>query len=321
MTVVTMWDEDVLWEKTKLYVVRAAGEEQEGPTFPFWSILALELLARTVLASVHPALLAHPQDGSNVMYAFGYGEPARPRSIPAVTVFRRCALVVEDFTDGDVNGATGLIELRNEELHSGGTPFAGLKSGVWLADYYRLCQILLAALKKDLGDLFSEEEAGAAGQMIAGAAEALEAEVKQYVAQTAAEFKKLEEDDQKKRFEAAARVVDGRHAQAITPADIGVEVECPACGAKAWMSGELVRAGEPQAGEESIVQEIVKIPTLLECAACGLRISGHGRMHAIGHGGFFTGQLSEDPASFYKIEFDISDIDLAQLYEDDYGND
>jgi len=56
-----------------------------------------------------------------------------------------------------------------------------LKTGVWLADYYRLCQILLGALGKELGDLFTDEEAGAAETMIAAAAEALESEVKQYV--------------------------------------------------------------------------------------------------------------------------------------------
>src|SRR6185312_3684295 len=162
MTVTTAWDQDVLWEKTKLYVARAASEEQEGPLFPFWSILALELLARTVLASIHPALLAHPQDGGNVLYAFGFGQPTRPRSIPAATVFRRCAVIIDDFTEGDVNGAIGLIELRNEELHSGGTPFAGLKTGVWLPDYYRLASTLLAALGKTLVDLFGEEEARAA---------------------------------------------------------------------------------------------------------------------------------------------------------------
>jgi hypothetical protein len=67
VTTATSWDDDVLWEKTKLYVARASREEQEGPLFPFWSILALELLARTVLASVHPALLAHRQAGSNLL--------------------------------------------------------------------------------------------------------------------------------------------------------------------------------------------------------------------------------------------------------------
>jgi len=44
-------------------------------------------------------------------------------------------------------------------------------------------------------------------------------------------------------------------------------------------------------------------------------------MHVIGLGGLFTGELREDPASFYNIEFDISDVDLSQLYEEEYGND
>lgn len=87
------------------------------------------------------------------------------------------------------------------------------------------------------------------------------------------------------------------------------------------MTGEFVRSGEPQAGDDAIVQEMVKIPTGLQCPACGLSLSGHGRLHAVGLGGLFTGQLREDPASFYNIEFDLSDVDLADLYEPDYGND
>jgi hypothetical protein len=87
------------------------------------------------------------------------------------------------------------------------------------------------------------------------------------------------------------------------------------------MTGELVRVGEPQASEDAIVQEIVKVPTALECFACGLRLAGHGRLHAVGLGGLFVGELHEDPASFYNIEFDLSDVDLSELYEPDYGND
>jgi hypothetical protein len=280
------------------------------------------LLARTVVASVHPALLADPQqEGANLLYAFGFGQPKRLRSVPAATVFRRCAVVVDDFTDGDVNGAIGLIELRNEELHSGGTPFAGLKTGVWLSNYYRLTEILLRNLGKDLEDLFSEEEAQAARTMIAAAAEALESEVKQYIAEVRAAFEALGPEEQARRLAFGARVIGDRAEKAVAATDLGVIVECPACGGKAWVSGEFVRAGEPQAGEEFIVQEIVKIPTGLECPACGLTLSGHGRMHVIGHGGFFTGQLHEDPKSFYNIEFDISDVDLSELFEPEYGND
>jgi hypothetical protein len=316
----TIWDFDVLWEKTKLYVARAASEQQEGSLFPFWSILALELLARSVLASVHPALLADPKEGSNLLYAFGHGQPERLRSVPAATVFRRCSVVVDDFTEGDVSGAIGLIDLRNEELHTGGAPFASLKTGVWLADYYRLCEILLRALGKELENLFTEEEARAAVTMIAAAAEALESEVKEYIADTRSAFRELPPEEQERRLAHAAAMTEELARRAVFPADLGLVIDCPACGGKAWVSGEFVRAGEPQAGEEFIVQEIVKIPTGLDCASCGLKLSGHGRMHVIGHGGLYTGQIEEDPASFYNIEFDISQVDLSQLYEEEYGN-
>jgi hypothetical protein len=317
----TIWDFDALWEKTKLYAARASSEEQEGALFPFWSILALELLARTVLSSIHPALLADPKDGANLLYAFGHGQPEHLRSVPAATVFRRCAVVVDDFTEGDAKGAIGLIELRNEELHSGGTPFAGLKTGVWLADYYRLCEILLRDIGKGLDELFSAEEASAAMTMIASAAEALESEVKQYVADTRSVFGKLPAEERERRLAHAIEVTEELARRAVLPAEIGLVIDCPACGGKAWISGEVVRTGEPQAGEEFIVREVVKIPTALECASCGLKLSGHGRMHVVGHGGLFTGQIEEDPATYYNIEFDISQIDLSELFEEEYGND
>ena len=44
----------------------------------------------------------------------GTESPSRQRSIPAVTVFRRCVIVVEEFTESDAKGAIGLIELRNQ---------------------------------------------------------------------------------------------------------------------------------------------------------------------------------------------------------------
>jgi hypothetical protein len=317
----TVWDEDLLWEKAKLYVERARNEDQSGPWFPFWSILALELLGRAVLASVHPALLADPREGEHILYAFGYGAPKRPRSIAAWTVFNRCSKVVEDFTEGDAAGAISLIELRNEELHSGGTPFAGLSTGVWLADYYRLCQILLSALGKELDDLFGEDDARAAETMIAGAAEEIEGEVKGEIAARRTSLEALSSEEQAERRIAARAFVDRNTSELQTAATVGFETPCPACESPAWMSGELVRLGDPQAHEDVIVQEAIKIPTRLQCAACGLDLIGHGRLHAAGRGGLFSAELSEDPASFYNIQFDLSDVDLAELYEPDYGND
>jgi hypothetical protein len=314
------WESDALWEKTKLFAARAEREEQEGVLFPFWSILALELLARTVVANVHPVLLADPREAENLLYVFGLGELRRPRSIPATTVFRRCRHIVENFTEADLNGAVGLIELRNEELHSGGTPFEGLATAAWLADYYRICRLLLTALDRDLEELFGPEQAGAAEQMIEAAAARLVSETQEDVAAFRRSFRDLEKSEKRQRREDGAAWITKHESNSWTPQLIGKIVECPACERPGWMTGEYVRSGEPVADEDSIVQEIVKIPTRLECRVCGLEINGHGRLHAIGLGGLFTGQLREDPVSYFQIEFEPTEEDLAKYFEPDYGN-
>jgi hypothetical protein len=317
----TIWEPDALWEKARLYAARASGEEQEGPLFAFWSILALELLGRTVVASVHPALLADPQSPENLMYAFGLGRVEKPKSVPAATVFRRCRKIVEDFTEADLRGTLALIELRNEELHSGGTPFEGMKTSAWLADYYRLCQLLLESINRRLGDMFGEEQAAAAQQMIEGVAEQLQAEVLEHVAEQRRAFERLDETAREERRSTGAATLKQRVIDAMAPNLLGKVVPCPACSTDAWLSGEFVRAGDPIADEDAIVQEIVKVPTRLDCFTCGLEVFGNGRLHAVDLGGLFAGQMREDPKSYYQIEFDPSEIDLSEYYEPDYGND
>jgi hypothetical protein len=318
--VLTGWQPDELWERTRLYAARAAREEQAGALFPFWSILALELLGRTVVSSVHPVLLADPQDADNLLYACGVVSLVRPRSVPSATVFRRCVKIVDNFTEADLKGTLGLIELRNEELHSGGTPFEGLRTSAWLADYFRICAVLLRHLGKDLADLFGPEQALAAERMIAAAMEELETEMRSYVAVLARRFQALDEQDWAARREAASRETLRRDNESWAPHQMGSVVPCPACGTEAWMTGELVRSGEPVTDEDAIVYEIIKIPTRLECSACGLEVVGHERLHAIGLGGLFARQFREDPASFFNIEFDASDVDLSEYFEPDYGN-
>lgn len=314
------WTPETLWEKTKLFAARASNEEQEGNLFPFWSILALELLARTVVANVHPVLLADPQDGENLLYAFGFGDPRRPKSVPAATVFRRCAKIVDDFTDADVVGAIGLVDLRNAELHTGGTPFEGLPTAAWLADYYRICELLLRPLGHELEDLFGEEQAGAARQMVAGAAEQLISEMNELSAEHRRTFDALSARRQTKLRNDGAELIRQRTADSWAPQHMGKVVDCPSCGNPAWVTGEFIRSGEPVAEEDAIVREIVKIPTGLECPVCGLAIVGHGRLHALGLGGVFTGQVREDPVSFFDIEFEPTEEDFAKYFEPDYGN-
>jgi hypothetical protein len=311
---VTEWDADAIWQKAKLFVARAEAEEQEGALFPFWSILALELIGRAVLASVHPVLLADPRDPENILHVFDLGGAGRPRSVPAATVFRRCARIVDDFTDADIRSAAALIELRNEELHGGGTPFANLSTAVWLAEYYRISQLLLRALQRDLGDLFGAEQAKAAQMMIDAADEVLVSEVNEEVAVARRAFEQLSEQEQTTRRQAAARAVQTELDASWAPHRMGRTVDCPACASGAWIAGEFVRSGEPSAEDDAIVQEIVKLPTRLDCGACGLTLNGHNRLHALGLGGLYTGTLREDPISYFNIDMEGPEEDF------DYGN-
>ena len=93
-----IWSYDSLWQKTKTYVDRALAQERESDEFALWSALTLEFLARATLARVHPALLADPRTGANLLHVFGYGTLDSPKSIMAKTVFERCRVIVPEFT-------------------------------------------------------------------------------------------------------------------------------------------------------------------------------------------------------------------------------
>lgn len=315
------WDYESLWAKARLYVERASEQERDGSLYPFWSILALELLARATLASVHPALLADPREPSNMMFAFGYAQPRAPRSVAAKTVFLRCAQVVQEFTDDDVRSATALIEMRNEELHSGGTPFEGLGTSSWLIDHYRLCRILLTYLDKDLFELFGEEEARAAERIIEVQEKEILGEVKGTIASARKIWRALSGDERKQRRQSARMVLVATEGRALhSPNQAGKRIECPACKTAGWTTGEVVKTGRPRAGEDEILQTFTKLPTRFVCFACRLDLNGEAAMAAADLGNLFDIEIGEDPASFYGIATADS-VTAEDFFDDAYGND
>lgn len=163
------WSEDLFWNKATLYMARASSEQREGPLFAFWSILGLELLARAALAKVHPVLLADPLEGGDtIFYALGYGATKPPKSIPIRTVLARCQRVVPDFTKTEVDLCITWVNRRNEEVHTGAAAFEGWSTGLWLAEFYRICSLLVRFQGKELADLFGDEEGNGAKVMIGG---------------------------------------------------------------------------------------------------------------------------------------------------------
>jgi hypothetical protein len=268
------WDFDPLWQKAKLFAERAADEEREGPLFPFWSILSLELLARAALAKTHPALLADPTDHNNILYAFGLGNVKNPKSVPAKALFSRCSELIPEFTQDDRNKCMVYMDLRNQEVHTGTVALETLPAS-WLADYYRITKILLTHIGKSLVDLFGPEETPAAEKMIGEATKEKMADVNERLKKAATYFDVLTDDEKDE-----ARKASKRRARTILAGNYGKKVPCPICNAEAALIGEHVRSKEPQIEDDVIVQEIAVLPTEFECSSCRLKLEGHDAMQA-----------------------------------------
>lgn len=305
-----IWNYEGFWQKAKLYVARAGEEGKDKPLFAFWSSLTLELLARGALAHVHPALLADPREeaGENILYAFGYGVVKNPKSIMAVTVFRRCQIVVPDFTDEDVKFCQGMADRRNAELHTGAPVFDDLPTQLWLANYYRVCEILLRSQGKTLEELFGAKEATGAREMIAALAQELRAEAQKQIGLAKAAFEALSVEEQ------ASKRASVKVAVFFSPG-YSKEATCPACGEKALLIGEAVDSTETRLENDLLVRDISVLPKSFRCHCCGLELAGHGLLHAAQMGGQFTVEMTEDPVEYYGPEFDPADY-----YEPDYGN-
>ncbi len=303
------WNYDSLWQKAKVYAERAMRERRDGPLFPFWCSLTLEFLARAALAKVHPALLADPRGDESMLYAFNY--PAKqPKSVPMATVLTRCCVIVPNFTDNERKTALVLVERRNEELHTGHPAFDDLPTRLWLADFYRISKLILAHLDLSLEDLFGLEESFAAQQMIDAADEAVIAEARRLRGIAEAAFNALPEEEREQQ-----RIIGTAEARRQVTAQSNLVI-CPACGAQALVQGKVVTESEPRLEDEDIVRDFTILPTTLKCFSCRLELPTHGALHALELGGQFRGEQRVSAIDYYA-----SEIDAADYYEPDYGND
>jgi hypothetical protein len=321
----TLWTPEGLWTKARLCIQRAQAHEASSADRALWEAVAIEFLARTALATIHPVLLADPQDAKNILYVFGVPTET-PKSIPAKTLFARCRALVANFTDEHVKFCTALCERRNEELHSGGLSFETFPRRVWQPDYYDAAKVLLASIGRDLDDFLGPEEGGAAETVLSERAAEFRDEVHRAITAARIAFEALGVDEQTllraDADEEVSELTETRERAARrsppTLAAFADFVSCPACAATAVIAGEPIRktgeAFDEDSGQVAVKYEV--LPIGLECKSCGLEMRGFGRMHAAELSGAYEVQHLFDPVQYYGIE-----IDPADYFEPDYGND
>ncbi len=264
-----MWDYDSLYKKAKYFVRKGLDHEApESPEIPLWCILSLELLARATLSRISPALLADPRDGNNILYALGFPGKTAPVSVPAKTVFVRCMVVCERFSEQEYNRCVEWLNWRNEDLHTGHMPFENLKTSIWLPDFFRICSILLEQNETDLDDFVGTSHISQATTMVESLSQEERAKAHETVREAREDFQELGISERLERIK-----LGGDKLQKILLRHKSCkQIRCPSCEGGAIVVGDLIRSTTPKDEEGELTQDDVWLPNAMGCYCCTLKI-------------------------------------------------
>lgn len=291
------WERDPLLAKAKLFFERAFSSEREDPIFGLWCSLGLELLGKAAISSISPALLAEPdRDQNNLLYALNLDVSSTShKSISATQVFYLCQKLFPQFTVEDFKLANALLNRRNQELHTGAAAFNEYKTNQWLAGFYQICKSLCDAMFEELENVFGEEEAEIAVEVIAENKKEVLHRVKESIAAHRRVFEDKSTNEQeilrKQAEERGNELAYKRHHR----------VNCPACGCVATVQGNPFGKETIYPENDSIIVRQAVAPNLFECSACSLRFAGYAELKAANLGDQITRRTTFTPAEFYGL--------------------
>lgn len=291
------WDRDSLWAKACVYIERAFNESKGDPLFGLWAALGLELLARSAVSHVSPTLLAEPdREQKQLLHALGRGSERVPKkSLGSAQVLQLCSTLFDQFTDEHQKASMAIINRRNEELHTGSSAFDEYPSSQWFSGFCRSCKALCECQGKDLAELFGDEEAENAKQLLAQERSKVEDTVKSSIAAHKRVFDAKPPEDQASAKTAAAKLAtrlswEGHH-----------RADCPACSSAASVSGVLYGKEQVSHDDGEIVVRQPVSPRNFECSACGLKLSGYAQLEVAGMGGRHTRTSRYTPEDYFGL--------------------
>lgn len=313
------WESNALYNKAKVYARRAHNEPVDSALFAFWMSLALELLARSALASIHPVLLADPREQDNIHYAFGIIPKSVPKSIPAKALFARCSVFIPGFTDKMSAHCLIVADRRNSELHSGEASFEGLDNSKWLPATYEVMEVLLAHLQYDFADLL-----GSHGEVailaLKDRRDSITREVQEKLAAARKSYRELSAEDRESRTPATNQQIEAW----LKDSKYRKKCSCPACENTAVIGGETVGRSPARIDEDAntISREVRILPNKLRCAFCNLVLTSYQEVKEADRGNIYTVEEEQDPIEFFGIEpeeyVDVEDL-INRYAEDMYG--
>jgi hypothetical protein len=298
-----------LWNKAKVFierglVARADNREEE---WALWASLAAELLGKAALAKRHPVLVAHPgtgeDAGNSLLSAAGIqGKDEGLQSITMKTVLLRLERILPAEFDKDVRKDMALVSrLRNEDLHSGSTPFTGLKEHSWAPGFWRGIDILLRDIGKAVTDFVGPDFTAGVTEQIASMKEEVVREVNKRFGSAKGRWEQLTKGADAQSLQEEA----GRKASAGLAHTHGIIEKCPVCGSAGLLIHGNVLLSESRRVEHDQVRYDHRYRVeKFSCRGCGLELDG-------------TAMIVRA-----KLSVDIAlTEDFSQEWEPDYGND
>lgn len=302
----TSWSKESLLAKAKIYAEEMHKFTPEDWQFGLYSSLSLEFLARAVLASISPVLLADQNNWRNLLYALGHEVNAKkftPSSIGIKECLSRINEINSDFNTEVAGFCAQHIERRNAELHTGESAFLSLETSSWLPKFYNACNILIKSLGERLNDLMPD--ATKAQAMIESlkdeASKAVEQEIKAY--QRVWEGKNVEE-----------KALLSEQAALWATRQSGHRVQCPACRSNALVKGEPHGPVSTEVDDYEVYQRQLMLPFSFECTACQLKITGYSKLVACGLGNTYTEKTVLSAAEYFDL-YTEDDLEMAKRDE------
>lgn len=308
-----------LMQKSKRYAKRAlAGKhDADNDDYQLYAALALELLAKSALATIHPSLVVKPDNLNSLLEANGIATGTAVRTIDASEAYTRLRHTVPGYTTPDMEACRKLGERRNAELHSGEAVFATFPPALWEGEFWHAAELILKSIGLTLDDWLGAD-ARTPKALLAALRKAKQAAVKQRIERTKTAFEEFKPDGKRKR---SAKDITQllEVSKQFQPYAYGhlfsyvvdkhwLEI-CPACGAHGVVGGE--EAYEELADDQSGVEpgfEIIETGYYsleFHCPTCGLSLEGSDEIALAGL----------DVDTHYELE------EREIEYEPDYGND
>ena len=302
-----MWSEEAYWSKGKLYVRRAQEADHDDSLYPYWLSLAMEFIARAALSKVSPVLNAEPQPKEGIYYALGLETTGTPKTLPMHSVFQRCVDVVDGFETHHQRFCDFLGVQRNEELHTGGLPFEGLKLQDWLQNYYGVLEVLCRHLERGLDEILGSAEADAARELLKANQDGLLTVVRQSIADKKKEFDAKSEDERGQLNNWATGIARRVHRSNQRTQ----MVDCPVCASQGILSGRQIRGSRPYFEDDRLLEQVTCLADSFSCFACGLGLPTASQVQL---SGVFEPHFSVD------LETSLHDLQIMDYYEEEYMN-